>query len=60
VILETIVERGYPPHFTELARVLDVSPAIGRDVSAARGHLPAFVERLREVTRGIAFWDPAL
>ena len=32
----------------------------GHYVSGAGGHLAAFVERLREVTRGSAFWDPAL
>lgn len=32
----------------------------GHYVSAAAGYLTAFVERLREVTRGSAFWDPAL
>jgi hypothetical protein len=32
----------------------------GHYVSAAAGNLTAFVERLREVTRGSAFWDPAL
>jgi len=32
----------------------------GHYVSAAPGYLAAFVERLREVTRGSAFWDPAL
>jgi hypothetical protein len=31
VILETIVERGHPPHFTELARALGVSPSVGRE-----------------------------
>ena len=32
----------------------------GRYVSVAASYLTAFVERLREVTRGSAFWDPAL
>jgi LexA DNA binding domain len=31
VILEAILDRGYPPHFTELARALGVSPATGRE-----------------------------
>jgi hypothetical protein len=32
----------------------------GRYVSTASGYLAVFIERLREVTRGSAFWDPAL
>lgn len=31
VILEAILDRGYPPHFTELAHALGVSPATGRE-----------------------------
>jgi len=31
VILETIIDREHPPHFTELARALGVSPATGRE-----------------------------
>jgi hypothetical protein len=53
-----------PLSFADMMRIMSTprhrERRSGHYVSAAPGHLAAFVERLREVTGGSAFWDPAL